>query len=1175
MIYSAVKPNTLTDVRDGRCPAIDKADREDLVAYYRFNEGAVRDEHNRLVPQINAWATKDSSGKGNDGFVGLFSDETAQNREMHIRCPAGYVISEILFANYGSSKGGYGTYEFDECGAANSMSYVEERCLNRRSCKVLAAYSIFGNPCRRSSKTLAVNAICALPAPDHTRAPWAIGDPAPHWVGSTGAPDVVCPFDVFRELPESFRAALPPGMSCDEWDLGNATAGETEYFMLRLRDQCGYRNRFPQKRGGFITIVNTTILVLDEGDEHEPVMETGVSGQLLYPPDYRVPRHVPHDDDTCVIGGGATPETTVCGMVLEPPSDPVPVEYLWAGSNGGFFMYCSRYRDVYLGMYNATYSHERATLSLNLDKVGGRAFRNMHVDVAPAELSVAASTTCTADETAPDCSPHVCRDIIAEAGVEAMLEFIAKDRFGNRLRHWDDLPALSLKIEGGQSAAYNVTRGAIRGVFEFFIIFPHEGSFSVTIEAGGEPGCQFTATVSTQLPREAIVYGTAPEARFQHSMVEHNDDLYMFGGSRRDKTYLAETWVLSTGYRRFAHRFHYRRSVRVRSGRSMGSGPHVLEVDIPSREWMRQGKLQADCADILFLDSSGRRMDYWIEPRGAPSGCGSPTAKLWVEVHGTSEFHLYYGNRGFESYSDPAVFSKGGLGMFEDFEYEDSPLDHGWDLSAAHHDSCSPLEPGKTGDPRSFSTTTQVSLSGNRSMMVDAYSRIGGSVKKTAGAAAIGSNFVLKGFFFDTYCHGFHYLSPDFDVCRPVMNTKALLPDTRNAAGVYTDSKQDRYCFTYPWIASGVDRTIAWHSFAFVGSDTELKMYVDEVEVATTEPTNFSSVFVAGGNFVDDDHAGARGYWDAVLALQKWSDVSAAVGDEQPVFFSEAHRWRNLSSLELSPPARQAHSAVVYDGGMYIFGGERSYHAYSDVWRYDFTGSAWSFIPSTELVGTLSRYDHSAVVYNDTMFVYGGRSPEARGNLLMYDFSRRSWHNVATESMDTMRARFGHGAVVIDDFMYVYGGYIYDVGATNEVWSYDFQSKFWTKIGPRKENTVVDAYYAMIFPQMLPHARFSTAIVGRKTTNTFYIIGGEGGEHDYNVLMDVAGFPTDSELKQWFLVHRATSASSIVARHDSSAALIDDMWACAFGGVGESKFLNDTVCIFVGDMGLSMPHRDS
>ena len=1151
MLYSAALPEKLMDQSVARCPAVDSDSQENLVAYYRFNEGATRDMAGNLVPENTAWAVKDSSPKDNDGFVGLFSDETGQNKEMTIKCPAGSVISEILFANYGSNKGGYGTYEKDECGATNSMSYIEDKCLGMQTCKVLAAYSVFGNPCKHATKTLAVNAICAPPMSDPATSQWAIGEPAPHWVGTAGPTEMECPFDDLDSLPMHFQALLGNG-TCDDWDMSKATAGETEFFLLRLKDMCGYHNRYPQKVDDYIQIVDTSIMLLDAGDAYEPVFKSLSSAELTYPLEF-----VP-------------PEVDTCSIAQEPEADAMFADFVWGGAHGGFDMYCSRYRDLYLGMYTPTAAHEEATLSLNLGEVDGEVFKTVMVDIMPADINVAASTTCGPTETAPDCDSDMCEDIMAEAGVEAMFEFVAKDEFGNKLRSWDDLADLSLMVEGGQSAIHTVMQGSEEGVYEFYVIFPHEGNFTVTLKAGDDTGCSFMAYVSAAQPHMAVVYNVVPEVRFEHSMVEYDSNLYVFGGVGKDKAYLSETWKLNTGYQTFAQGFAYRRKVEVEGLDDLDSVPdsQMVEVLIPSAAWMEGGKLQADCEDLLFLTEDGERMDFWVEPAGAPYGCGAETTKVWVEVtDGADDFHMYYGNKGFKSYSSPSVFAKDGMGMFEDFEFEGSPLDNGWALDGIEHDTCTPLEPGKMGDASSFFTTEDISLTGERSLAVDAYSKIGGSIKK-AGGAGLEKSFILKGFFYDTMCSGFHYLSPDFDVCQPVQNSKSLLPDFKNAMGVYTDAKADEYCYTYPWMKSGADRSVGWHSFTFVGSEDELKLYIDEEHVETRAATELSSVYIAGGMFLDDVSAnGAKAYWDSLLVTPNYAGVTAEVEDEEAVFFDEAHQWVQVG-MASPPPARQGHSASVVDGSMYIFGGERSAYHYSDVWKYDIEQDSWQFIAPVNSPAELGRHDHSAVVYDDVMYIYGGKSVDVKGDLWAFNLKTRVWKSIPVPT--AMAPRHGHGAVVVDDKMYVYGGYVPSTygDLSDEVWSFEFKDMAWTKVGPRSDNYMENytayAEEAMQFPMMMPESRFAFVFLSRESTPSFYILGGAGGASKAEALSDVAGFHAGT--KQW---NKSWSDVSDLNRFDAAGALLGDMWACVYGGLSEGAPLGSTVCFFVGDTGLS------
>eukprot|EP00951_Prasinocladus_malaysianus_P021675 scaffold179780_cov48-Prasinocladus_malaysianus.AAC.1 len=58
---------------------------------------------------------------------------------------------------------------------------------------------------------------------------------------------------------------------------------------------------------------------------------------------------------------------------------------------------------------------------------------------------------------------------------------------------------------------------------------------------------------------------------------------------------------------------------------------------------------------------------------------------------------------------------------------------------------------------------------------------------------------------------------------------------------------------------------------------------------------------------------------------------------------------------------------------------------------------------------------------------------------------------------------------------------------------------------------IADPYDAMMFPQMLPDARFSSVMLGRQSTNSFYILWGAGGNSMMSLMSDVAGFSTDAK----------------------------------------------------------------
>ena len=246
---------------------------------------------------------------------------------------------------------------------------------------------------------------------------------------------------------------------------------------------------------------------------------------------------------------------------------------------------------------------------------------------------------------------------------------------------------------------------------------------------------------------------------------------------------------------------------------------------------------------------------------------------------------------------------------------------------------------------------------------------------------------------------------------------------------------------------------------------------------------------------------------------------------------------------------------------MYIFGGERSSYFYGDLWQYKSSQDSWSFVPVKNASASLGRYDHSAVVYGDAMYVYGRRSDGPLGDFWKYDFNLQTWNQMPTS--DGMAPRFGHVAVVTGDRMYVYGGYVREYGQlTTELWFFDLTALKWTLVGPRKtnfaESYVSDPSDAIVFPALLAPERYSGIGISSGKTPALYVLGGAGGQDMMTELEDLWKF--DFANKAWTSVESLTG----LQRYDAAGAGVGS-YIAVFGGHGKGKFFNDVHYFYVGE----------
>ncbi len=78
----------------------------------------------------------------------------------------GGVIQSIDFASFGQPIGGCGGFGINaQCNSANSLSVVQQACVGKQSCTIVASNAVFGgDPCNGSVKWLSVQAYCSLDA---------------------------------------------------------------------------------------------------------------------------------------------------------------------------------------------------------------------------------------------------------------------------------------------------------------------------------------------------------------------------------------------------------------------------------------------------------------------------------------------------------------------------------------------------------------------------------------------------------------------------------------------------------------------------------------------------------------------------------------------------------------------------------------------------------------------------------------------------------------------------------------------------------------------------------------------------------------------------------------------------------------------------------------------------
>ncbi len=249
--------------------------------------------------------------------------------------------------------------------------------------------------------------------------------------------------------------------------------------------------------------------------------------------------------------------------------------------------------------------------------------------------------------------------------------------------------------------------------------------------------------------------------------------------------------------------------------------------------------------------------------------------------------------------------------------------------------------------------------------------------------------------------------------------------------------------------------------------------------------------------------------------------------DDLHSFDPVAKVWRYLPAAEsapvrgTAPKARYSHGFTSADGKLYVHGGLVADLVYvKDLHVFDPVTEVWTDLsaPAGGAAPT-ARDSHGFTSAEGKLYVHGGfvGGVGVANDLYSFDPVAKVWTDLSAPVGGTApTARHWHGFTSADGKLYVHGGNVYNVGAVNDLHSFDPFAKVWTDLS----NGV---------PGTPPAARYSHGFTS--AGGIVYVHGGKGSwdGYKYPMFSDLHSF--DPIAKVWKDLSARVASNAPAARY--------------------------------------------
>lgn len=222
--------------------------------------------------------------------------------------------------------------------------------------------------------------------------------------------------------------------------------------------------------------------------------------------------------------------------------------------------------------------------------------------------------------------------------------------------------------------------------------------------------------------------------------------------------------------------------------------------------------------------------------------------------------------------------------------------------------------------------------------------------------------------------------------------------------------------------------------------------YYQDLQVFNLTTQSWVSNFTPKGTIPSKRFAQCSAIYENLLII--FGGASATFTPSNVVTYNFlTNTWTIRNYTAGGPFNRWGQSAVISGGQMYVYGGRDSnYYDWNDLYQYNISGETWSAVTPNGTPSQNGRYDTTAVLYLNGMYIFGGQNGKTYSqDFMKYSIPSNTWTTLSTLGA-TPSNRSGHTAVVnLNDEMVIFGG-TNGINFFQDISKYSFATNTWSTV---------------------------------------------------------------------------------------------------------------------------------